>query len=92
VLVAPCDKEELLLYISATPQVVRVVLVVERKEEDLGYGCPDPGRGEPQEATEGPLTLDPRIILDGPLRRPRCMQHLVYFVSEVLQDAKEHYP
>jgi hypothetical protein len=77
VLMAPHDKDELLLYISATPQVVSAVLVVEREEEDPGDGSPDLGRGEPRGATEGPPTPDPRIIPHGPLRRPRCVQHPV---------------
>jgi hypothetical protein len=75
VLVAPCDKEELLLYISATPQVICAVLIVEREEEDPREGSPDPGRRGPREAMEGPPTSDPGIISDGPLRRPRCVQH-----------------
>jgi hypothetical protein len=41
---APRDKEELLLYISATSQVVSAVLVVEREEEDPGDGSLDPWR------------------------------------------------
>jgi hypothetical protein len=44
VLMAPRDKEELLLYISATSQVVSAVLVVEREEEDPGDGSLDPWR------------------------------------------------
>jgi hypothetical protein len=52
VLVAPLDKEELFLHISATPQVISVVLVVEREEEDPGDGSPDTGREELQEAAE----------------------------------------
>jgi hypothetical protein len=82
--VAPRDKEKLLLYISATLQVVSAVLVVEMEEEDPRDGSSDPRRGEPREATEESPTLDPGIILDGPLRWPQCMQRPVYFMSEVL--------
>ena len=38
VLVAPREKEPLLLYIAATPQVVSTVLVVEREEEGKIHG------------------------------------------------------
>ena len=34
ILVAPTEKEPMLLYIAATSRVVSVVMVVERKEED----------------------------------------------------------
>jgi hypothetical protein len=53
----PIPKETLLLYISATTNVVSTVLVAEREEE---------GRAYP-------------------------VQRLVYYVSEVLADAKTHY-
>jgi hypothetical protein len=67
------------------------VLVVEREEGEPGDRNLDPGRGEPQEAAEGPLTPYPGIIPGGPLKRPQCMQYPVYFMSEVLRDAKERY-
>jgi hypothetical protein len=38
VLVAPNEKEPLLLYIAATHQVVSTVLVVERSEEGKAHG------------------------------------------------------
>ena len=38
ILVAPREKEPLLLYIAATPQVVSTVLVVEREEEGKIHG------------------------------------------------------
>jgi hypothetical protein len=38
VLVAPNEKEPLLLYIAATHQVVSIVLVVERSEEGKAHG------------------------------------------------------
>jgi ribonuclease HI len=53
----PIPKETLLLYISATTNVVSTVLVTEREEEGQAY----------------------------PIQRP------VYYVSEVLADAKTHY-
>jgi hypothetical protein len=40
--VAPKDKEPLLLYIVATPQVVSTVLVVEREEEGKIHGVHRP--------------------------------------------------
>jgi hypothetical protein len=42
VLVAPREKEHLLLYIAATPQVVSTVLVVEREEEGKNHGVQRP--------------------------------------------------
>jgi hypothetical protein len=42
VLVAPNEKEPLLLYIAATHQVVSTVLVVERSEEGKAHGVKRP--------------------------------------------------
>jgi hypothetical protein len=42
VLVAPKEKEPLLLYIAATHQVVSTVLVVERSEEGKTHGVQRP--------------------------------------------------
>jgi hypothetical protein len=42
VLVAPKEKEPLLLYIAATHQVVSIVLVVERSEEGKAHGVQRP--------------------------------------------------
>jgi ribonuclease HI len=42
VLVAPNEKEPLLLYIAATHQVVSIVLVVERREEGKSHGVQRP--------------------------------------------------
>ncbi|XP_071678216.1 uncharacterized protein [Lolium perenne] len=42
VLVAPKEKEPLLLYIAATPQVVNTVLVVEREEDGKIHGVQRP--------------------------------------------------
>ena len=42
VLVAPQEKERLYLYIAATQQVVRTVIVVERPEEESQYGVQRP--------------------------------------------------
>jgi hypothetical protein len=57
VMTPPIPKEKLLLYISATTNVVSTVLVAEREEEGQAY----------------------------PIQRP------VYYVSEVLADAKTRY-
>ena len=40
---APRDEEELLLYISATPQVISMVLVAEREEAEGVAGTATPG-------------------------------------------------
>ena len=58
ILVPPIDRELLLLYITATTQVVSAALVVEREEE--GHALK--------------------------------VQHLVYFISEVLSESKTRYP
>ena len=58
ILVPPIEGEPLLLYITATTQVVSAALVVEREEE--GHALK--------------------------------VQHLVYFVGEVLSDSKTCYP
>jgi hypothetical protein len=42
VLVAPKEKEPLLLYITATHQVVSTVLVIERSEEGKAHGVQRP--------------------------------------------------
>jgi hypothetical protein len=42
VLVAPKEKEPLLLYIAATHQVVSIVLVVKRSEEGKAHGIQRP--------------------------------------------------
>ena len=58
ILTPPNEKEELFLYIAATPQVVSTVLAVERE-------CPE---------------------------KKAKVQKPVYYVSEVLHDAKLRYP
>ena len=58
ILVPPTNGEPLLLYITATTQVVSAALVVEREEE--GHALK--------------------------------VEHLVYFISEVLSDSKTCYP
>lgn len=55
ILVAPRDGEELLLYISATLQVVRAVLVVEREEEGPRNKGSEPGEQKEPEG-ENPET------------------------------------
>jgi hypothetical protein len=57
IMTPPIPKERLLLYISATTNVVSTVLIAEREEEEQAY----------------------------PVQRP------VYYVSEVLDDAKTRY-
>lgn len=65
ILVAPREKEELLLYVAAMPQVVSAILIIEREEDprvgnprkngDLGTNGSDPGTYE----YPGDKNLDP---------------------------------
>lgn len=57
VLVAPYDGEELLLYISTTPQVVSAVLVVEREEKFGGRELQ--GMNDQRNSDPGSHKLDP---------------------------------
>ena len=50
VLVAPRDEEELLLYISTTPQVISTMLLAEREEAQDGAEVAPPG-GHPESTT-----------------------------------------
>jgi hypothetical protein len=96
VLLAPRDEEELL----CTLQVVSVVLVAEREERNQktrvteseahpGVSATDPGGST---LDLGANALDPKITPEDASAGVRRVQHPVYFVSEVLRDAKEHYP
>lgn len=54
VLVAPREGEELLLYISVTPQVVSAVVVAEREEKNPPEASgSEPGQRSPEPGTEG---------------------------------------
>jgi hypothetical protein len=97
VMVAPKPGEPLLLYITATLEAVSMVLVAER---------PDPHAPHEPGAADGSGSLDLRPTeegreLPGPapmeMEAPdpplvgRTVQRLVYFISEVLHEAKTRY-
>ena len=89
---APVDKEPLLLYISATNQVVSAVLVVEHdapthKSKGKRSGNTLPGQPS-KKRTPGNDGLA-ESAQGSPTRK---VQHPVYFVSSVLRDARERYP
>ena len=64
---APWDEEELLLYISATPQVVRAVLVGEREETEDGAKVTPPGEHAGSTAPyPGAVTSDPGAVTSDP--------------------------
>jgi len=79
------------------PQVVNTVLVAEWEEGDQKTGATrsemPPGMSipDPRENTLDlyAATPDPRIILENVPVGAQRMQHPMFFVSEVLQDAKE---
>jgi len=67
VLVAPRNEEELLLYISATPQVVSTVLVGEREETEDGAKVTLPGEHAGSTAPyPGAVTPDPGAVTSDP--------------------------
>ena len=98
ILVAPKPQEPLLLYLAATNQVVSAVLVAQREPEgevavaaetsDGGPGSspaepepparPEPGKAEPEQMSEVG-------------QKKKMVQHLVYFVSSLLQGARSRY-
>jgi hypothetical protein len=84
ILVAPEPGEPLYLYIAVAIEAVSMVLVVERMEQH-SQGSQEVPLGE----GGGPTTMD----LEGlrPNGGVRTIQKLVYYVSEVLHEAKARY-
>jgi hypothetical protein len=84
ILVAPKPGEPLYLYIAAATEVVSMVLVVKRTEQH-SQGSQEVPLGE----GGGPTTTD----LEGPGSTVgvRTIQKPIYYVSEVLHEAKARY-
>jgi hypothetical protein len=85
ILVAPKPGESLYLYIAAATEAVSMVLVVERTEQHY-QGSQEVPLGE----GGGPTTTD--LEGPGPTVGVRTIQKPVYYVSEVLHEAKARYP
>ena len=96
ILVAPMEKEPLLLYVAATDQVVSGVLVAERErrvpgaEGESPQAAAAPAPGTCEAVAEGEAL--PASELPGPLVKRPPEQRPVYFISTVLRDARERYP
>jgi hypothetical protein len=107
VLVAPDPGETLFLYLAATTEVIRMVLVAERFER-LQQGAPEGslvGEGGPASTSgsTGPASEKTPSDLgssespaqgEGPSStgKVKTIQKPVYYVSEVLHEAKARYP
>jgi ribonuclease HI len=84
ILVAPELGDTLYLYIAASTEVVSMVLVIEKMEQhSQGSQEAPPGEGG------GPTTMDLEDL--GPTVGVRTVQRSVYYVSEVLHEAKARY-
>jgi hypothetical protein len=84
ILVAPEPGEPLYLYIAAATEAVSMVLVIERTEQH-SQGSEEVPLGE----GGGPTTMD--LESSGPTVGVWTIQKPVYYVSEVLHEAKARY-
>jgi ribonuclease HI len=84
ILVAPEPGEPLYLYIAAAVEAVSMVLVVERTAQ-----YPQRSQEVPLGEGGGPTTTDLEVL--GPIVGVRTIQKPVYYVSEVLHEAKARY-
>jgi hypothetical protein len=90
ILVAPEPGEPLYLYIAAATEAVSMVLVTERTtQQPQGSQQVPPGEGGGPTTTM--LTEDQEFEDSGPTTGVRTIQKLVYYVSEVLHEAKARY-
>jgi hypothetical protein len=90
ILVAPEPGESLYLYIAAATEVVSMVLVAERTTQHPQGGKKVP-LGEGGGPTTTLLTKGQEFEDSGPTAGVRTIQKPVYYVSEVLHEAKARY-
>jgi hypothetical protein len=88
ILVAPEPREPLYLYISAASDAVSMVLVTERAAPQGSQQVP---LGEGGGPTTTMLTEGQDVEDSGPTTGVRTIQKPVYYVSEVLHEAKARY-
>ena len=103
ILVAPKPQESLLLYLAATNQVVSVALVAHWEIDKDAVAAAGLADGKPKVPPAGPDTGKARPLAEsdairtGPMQsnevvqKKKMMQHLVYFVSSLLQGARSRY-
>ncbi|KAK1678208.1 hypothetical protein QYE76_039056 [Lolium multiflorum] len=98
VLVAPKDKEPLLLYIAATPQVVNTVLVVEKEEEGKIHGVQHPMTSLIESLKKGPvMTMTLKCDTEFPKALKNIMESMglkgeaVYKGFPVMDDGQEYW-
>jgi hypothetical protein len=90
ILVAPEPGEPLYLYIAAASEAVCMVLVAERvAQQPQGSQQVPPGDGGG--STTMMLTEGQEVEDSGPITGVRTVQKPVYYVSEVLHEAKARY-
>jgi hypothetical protein len=90
ILVAPEPGEPLYLYIASATEAVSMVLVVERTTQHP-QGSQKVPLGEGGGPTTTMLTEGQEFEDSGPITGGRTIQKLVYYVSEVLHEAKARY-
>ena len=103
VLVAPKPQEPLLMYLAATNQVVSAALVAQREVDEEAAAAVESTDGEPEPSPAGLGSGKTESLAEsdtsatGPAQpgevaqKTKMVQHLVYFVSSLLQGARSRY-